>query len=276
MSDVQHFTTPDGLRIAYTDAGEGLPVIALSGLTRNHRDFDFLAPHLRDVRLIRMDYRGRGDSDWADWSTYTVPAEAGDVVALMAHLGVEKAALLGTSRGGLISMVLAATQPDKVLGVCLNDVGPVVDSEGLKVIDGYIGRKPKAATLDEMADIRAKTVNGFEGVPASRWREEAERSYVETPQGLDIRYDPALRDSFVAAMEAETPDLWPLFGALAAKPLAVIRGAGSDVLTAETAAEMRARIPEMRFAEIPSRGHAPFLDEPEAVATINAWLDDCR
>lgn len=276
MPDVQHFTTPDGLKIAYTDEGEGLPLIALSGLTRNHRDFDFLAPHLKDVRLIRMDYRGRGESDWADWSTYTVPAEAGDVVALMAHLGIERAALLGTSRGGLISMVLAATQADKVIGVCLNDVGPVVDREGLKVIDGYIGRKPKAATLGEMAKVRAQTVSGFENVPESRWREEAERSYVETDEGLDIRYDPALRESFLAAMNAEMPDLWPLFGALAAKPLAVIRGAGSDVLTAETAAKMRERIPDMRYVEVPGRGHAPFLDEPEAIETINAWLDDCR
>lgn len=276
MPDVQHFTTPDGLRIAYTDEGEGLPLIALSGLTRNHRDFDFLAPHLKDVRLIRMDYRGRGESDWADWSTYTVPAEAGDVVALMAHLGIERAALLGTSRGGLISMVLAATQADKVIGVCLNDVGPVVDREGLKVIDGYIGRKPKAATLDEMAKVRAQTVSGFENVPESRWREEAERSYVETDEGLGIRYDPALRESFLAVMNAEMPDLWPLFGALAAKPLAVIRGAGSDVLTAETAAKMRERIPDMRYVEVPGRGHAPFLDEPEAVETIQAWLDDCR
>lgn len=276
MTEVQHFTTPDGLSIAYTDEGEGLPLIALSGLTRNHRDFDFVAPHLKNVRLIRMDYRGRGQSDRADWSTYTVPAEAGDVLALMAHLGIDKAAFLGTSRGGLISMVIAATQADRVLGVCLNDVGPVVDREGLKVIDGYIGRKPKATTLDEMATIRAQTVNGFEDVPASRWREEAERSYVETDDGLDIRYDPALRESFLAAMNAEMPDLWPLFMALAAKPLAVIRGAGSDVLTAETAAEMRNRIPEMRYAEVPGRGHAPFLDEPEAVETINAWLDDCR
>ena len=202
--------------------------------------------------------------------------EAGDVLALMAHLGIDKAAFLGTSRGGLISMVIAATQADRVLGVCLNDVGPVVDREGLKVIDGYIGRKPKAATLNEMATIRAQTVNGFEDVPASRWREEAERSYIETDDGLDIRYDPALRESFLAAMNAEMPDLWPLFMALAAKPLAVIRGAGSDVLTAGTAEEMRNRIPEMRYAEVPGRGHAPFLDEPEAVETINAWLDDCR
>ncbi|MEC7765189.1 MAG: alpha/beta hydrolase [Pseudomonadota bacterium] len=276
MPDVHHFTAPDGIKIAYTDEGDGLPLIALSGLTRNHRDFDFVAPHLKGVRLIRMDYRGRGESDWADWSTYTVPAEAGDVVALMAHLGVDKAAFLGTSRGGLISMFLAATQADKVLGVCLNDVGPVVDREGLKVIDGYIGRKPRAATLDEMAGIRVQTVNGFEGVPASRWREESERSYVETAEGLDIRYDPALRESFLAAMAAETPDLWPLFMALAGKPLAVIRGSGSDVLTAETATEMQERIPELRFAEVPGRGHAPFLDEPEALATINAWLDDCR
>ncbi|MAM62322.1 alpha/beta hydrolase [Maritimibacter sp. UBA3975] len=275
MTDIQHFTTPDGIEIAFTDEGEGLPVIALSGLTRNLRDFDFVALHLPGVRLIRMDYRGRGQSGWADWSTYAVPNEGGDVIGLMQHLGIERAAFLGTSRGGLISMFLAATQPDKVIGVCLNDVGPVVDREGLKVIDSYIGRAPKAKTLDEMAEVRAGTVNGFEDVPMSRWRDEAERSYRETGDGLELRYDPALRESFLAAMEAETPDLWPLFNALAGKPLAVVHGAGSDVLTDATVAEMRARRPDLLYARVPGRGHAPFLDEPEALDVIHAWLDAC-
>jgi pimeloyl-ACP methyl ester carboxylesterase len=275
MTDVQHVTTPDGVKIAYSDTGDGLPLIALTGLTRNMGDFDFVAPHLTGVRLVRMDYRGRGQSDWADWSTYSVPNEAGDVIALMQHLGIERAAFLGTSRGGLISMFLAATQPDKVIGVCLNDVGPVVDREGLKVIEGYIGRKPKARTLDEMAEVRAQTVSGFEGVPMSRWRAEAERSYVETEDGLDLRYDPALRDSFLAAMAAETPDLWPLFDALAGKPLAVVHGAGSDVLTDATVEEMCRRRPDIVYARVPGRGHAPFLDEPEALDAIRTWLDAC-
>ncbi|MBV7408612.1 alpha/beta fold hydrolase [Maritimibacter sp. DP1N21-5] len=270
------FTAPDGTQIAYTDEGEGLPLIALSGLTRNGRDFDFLAPHLSGVRLIRPDYRGRGLSGLAAWETYAVPQESGDVVALMDHLGIEKAAFLGTSRGGLNAMLLAATQSARVIGVCLNDVGPVVERAGLEAIDSYIGRNPKARTLDEAAEIRAQTAKGFAGVPHARWREEVERNYIETPEGLRINYDPALRDSFLASMAADTPDLWPLFDALAGKPLAVIRGENSDVLSAATLAEMQARRPDLIAAVVPDRAHIPFLDEPEAVDAITRWLEACR
>ncbi|WP_298496031.1 alpha/beta hydrolase [uncultured Maritimibacter sp.] len=273
---MKSFTTTDGTRIAYTDEGDGLPLIALSGLTRNGRDFDFLAPHLTDVRLIRPDYRGRGGSGWADWSTYTVPTEAGDVVALMDHLGIERAAFLGTSRGGINAMFIAATQTPRVIGVCLNDVGPVLEPAGLAAIDAYIGRNPKARTLDEAAEIRAATAKGFSSVPPSRWREEAERNYDETPEGLTINYDPALRESFLAAMAADAPDLWPLFDALAGKPVAVIRGVNSDVLSAATLAEMQARRPDMIAAVVPDRAHIPFLDEPEALAAITRWLEACR
>jgi pimeloyl-ACP methyl ester carboxylesterase len=276
MTDLSHFTTPDGLRISYRDEGEGLPLIALPGLTRNHRDFDFLAPHLSGVRLVRPDYRGRGASDHADWQTYTVPHELGDVAALMDHLGIARAAFLGTSRGGLISMVMAASKPDAVIGVCLNDVGPVVNTDGLKAIDGYIGRKPFAKSLDEMARLRQKTARGFANVPEDRWREDVERSYVETEDGLDLRYDPALRESYLAAMAAETPDLWPFFDALADKPVALVHGANSDLLTDDTVDEMRKRRPDLRYARVPDRGHVPFLDEPEALETIRSWLDDCR
>lgn len=276
MSDIQHFTTADGVRIAYADEGRGLPLIALSGLTRTHRDFDFLAPHLTDVRLIRPDYRGRGESGWADWSTYAVPNEAGDVIALMAHLGLERAAFLGTSRGGLISMMLAATQPDKVIGVCLNDVAPVIERAGLEGIDAYIGRNPTARTIAGLAEARAKTARGFANVPMSRWIEEVERNYTQTEDSLVINYDPALRDSYLAAMQAETPDLWPLFDALAGKPVAVVHGANSDLLSDATVAQMQARRPDLRYARVPDRGHVPYLDEPEALEVIHAWLDDCR
>lgn len=276
MSDTLQFTTPDGLKIAYKDEGEGLPVIALAGLTRTHRDFDFLAPHLEQVRLIRPDYRGRGGSDWAEWSTYSVPKEAGDVVALMDHLGVDKAAFIGTSRGGMNAMFIAATAAERVIGACLNDVGPEISRTGLDAIDAYIGRNPAGATLEDVAQARALSATGFSDVPMERWLEEADRNYDVTPDGIRINYDPALRDSYLAAMAAGEADLWPLFDALDGKPVAVIHGSGSDLLLDEHVARMKERRPDLRVAEVPGRGHIPFLDEPEALEVISLWLDDCR
>lgn len=276
MSNLAEFTTPDGVKIAYLDEGEGLPVIALAGLTRNHRDFDFIAPHLDGIRLIRPDYRGRGASDYAHWETYNVPQEGADVIALMDHLGVERAAFLGTSRGGIISLMLAATHADRVIGVCLNDVGPVIETAGLDVIDDFIGRNPKTKTFEEYAKARAATAIGFEDVPMSRWIEEVERTHKMTEDGMVIDYDPALRESFRAAIEAETANLWPLFDALAGKPVASVHGAGSDLLSDATVAEMQKRRPDMIYGRVPGRGHVPFLDEPEALAAVQSWLDACR
>ena len=271
------FRAADGARIAYHDPNPdapGVPVLALAGLTRSGSDFGFLRPHLTDIRLVTMDYRGRGASDRTGAESYTVPQEADDAIALLDHLGIARAALIGTSRGGLISMVLGAQHPGRLAGVLLNDIGPDLAPGGLEVIMGYVGRRPQARSYDEAAQARAAFAEGagFSGVPLSRWREEVELHFVETPDGLDLRYDPALRDALVASGAQPTRSLWPLFEALPA-PLAALRGAGSDLLTAETFAEMRRRRPDMMGAEVPGRGHIPFLDEPESLALIRAWLD---
>ena len=269
------FTAADGTGLHFTDEGprDGKPVLCLSGLTRNGTDFDYVAPHLGDVRLIRMDYRGRGRSDWADPLTYQVPVEAGDALALLDHLGIARAAVLGTSRGGLIAMVLAATAKERLTGVCLNDIGPVIEPEGLGAIRDFLGQPPAQKTLEEAAVARSRFMAGFDGVPMERWRAEAAKHYVEGPEGLSINYDPRLREAFLAAFDAPAPDLWPVFDALEGLPLALIRGANSDLLSAATASEMRRRRPDMLFADVPDRGHVPFLDEPEAVAVIRAWLE---
>lgn len=273
---MQHFTTFDGLQLAYSDEGEGLPVLCLSGLTRTSRDFDYVAPHLAGSRVIRMDYRGRGESDWAeDWATYSIPIEARDALALLDQLGIEKAAILGTSRGGLIAMVLAATAKDRLIGVCLNDIGPVLETGGRDIIMGYIGRNPVFATRAEMAEAMAGVKTGFANVPMERWISEVEKHTHETADGLTITYDPKLRDALLAVNEEATPDLWPLFEAMAGMPVALIRGANSDLLSAETAAEMQRRHPGMIFAEVPDRAHIPFLDEPESVTAIRDWLKVC-
>lgn len=269
------FKSADGLTLHYTDEGTGVPVIALAGLTRNGADFDHVAPHL-PVRLIRPDYRGRGQSDWADPATYTIPQEAADVLALMDHLGLDKAAILGTSRGGLIAMVLAATAKDRLIGVALNDIGPDIADSGLDVIKGYIGRNPAQKTYAEAAEARAKLWTHFKDVPLERWLAEVRAHYKETADGLIIRYDPKLRAAVLAAGAQPAPDLWPLFDALTDLPLALIRGANSDLLTKATADEMSRRRPDMIRADIPDRGHVPFLDEPDALNALHLWLEKLK
>jgi len=272
MTDPRFFTAEDGLRLAYRDEGEGVPLIALAGLTRNADDFDFVAPHLSGVRLIRPDYRGRGRSQWGDPASYTIEQEARDVLALMDHLGLERAAILGTSRGGLIAMLLAATAKARLLGVCLNDIGPEIAPEGLASIAAYIGRNPGAQSYEAAAEARARTATGFANVPPERWLSDVKNLFTESETGLAITYDPALAHGF--AEGAEIPPLWPLFDALDGLPLALIHGAGSDILSQGTADEMRRRRPDMRYARLEDRGHVPWLDEPAALGVIHAWLTE--
>ena len=271
------FRAADGARIAYHDPNPrapGTPVLALAGLTRSGSDFNFLRPHVADIRLVTMDYRGRGESDRTGAESYTVPQEADDAIALLDHLGIARAGVIGTSRGGLIAMVLGAQHPGRLAGILLNDIGPVLAPGGLEVIMGYVGRRPAARTLEAAAEARAifAAGAGFADVPSTRWREEVSLHYREGPDGLDLNYDPALRDALIAAGANPARDLWPLFEALP-RPLAALRGGGSDLLTRETFAEMQRRRPDMMAAEVPGRGHIPFLDEPESLALIRAWVE---
>jgi len=268
------FTAPDGAELHYTDEGHGRALICLAGLTRNGSDFDYLAPHLPPLRLIRPDYRGRGRSQWTGAATYTVMQEGADVLALLDHLGLEQAAILGTSRGGLIGMYLAVIAKDRLRGLFLNDIGPVIEPEGLDRIDAYIGRNPAARSHGEAAMALARAMPEFD-VPASRWAEEARKHFIKTDQGLQINYDPALRDAYLAARAGGAGDLWPMFAACEGLPLAVIRGADSALLSATTLAEMTRLRPDMVVEEVPGRGHVPFLDEAESLRAINTWLGMC-
>ena len=266
------FAAPDGAELFYTDDGDGIPVLALAGLTRNGTDFDYVTPHLEGIRLIRLDYRGRGKSAWTGADTYTIPTEAGDALALLDHLKIDKAAILGTSRGGLIALLLGLTAKDRLAGICFVDVGPALETTGLDVIKDYIGKNPVQKTYAEATAMRAKLLKGFENIPESRWREEVEKHYIETPDGLQINYDPALRDAVLAAGTQPMPDLWPLYAALASLPLALIRGENSDLLSAATADEMQSRRPDLIRADIADRGHVPFLDEPASLKVLNSWI----
>lgn len=269
------FTAEDGARLAFRDEGAGLPVLCLTGLTRTMADFDYMIPHLPRCRIIRMDYRGRGASQWTGAETYTVPQEAKDALDLLNHLGIEQAAIIGTSRGGLIGMYLAGVAHTRLKGLLLNDVGPVIHRPGLERIKDYVGRNPVWKTYEQAAEAMPRVSPGFEGVPPARWQAEVRKFYVEAPGGLKINYDPALREAFLAAFEGPPVDLWPLWEATAGLPVALIRGANSDLLAPETVAEMARMRPDMILAEVPGRAHIPFLDEPESLAAIRAFLKAC-
>ncbi|WP_405406326.1 alpha/beta fold hydrolase [Paracoccus sp. Ld10] len=269
------FTAGDGARIAFSDDGDGLPVLCLAGLTRSMSDFDYVAPHLSGVRLIRMDYRGRGASEWTGADTYTVPREARDVIDLLDHLGIGRAAVLGTSRGGLVGMVLAATAHDRLSGLCLNDVGPQIERAGLERIFDYVGRNPRAATHADLAAQMPDLMPGFADVPTGRWLEDVRRHYHATPDGLRITYDPALREAFLAAFQGAPVDLWPLWQATAGLPVALIRGANSDLLSPAVVARMQTMRPDLILAEVPGRAHIPWLDEEPSLEVIGRWLKAC-
>ncbi|WP_112310628.1 alpha/beta fold hydrolase [Pseudogemmobacter bohemicus] len=270
------FTAKDGTSLAFRDEGEGKVLLALAGLTRDGRDFDYMARHLTGVRLIRLDSRGRGASGRADPETYTVAQEAADALALMDHLTIPRAAVIGSSRGGLLAMAMVAMAKPRVAGICFNDVGPVLQQDGLRRIGTYMGVKPDVTTLEEAADRIPVANPGFVGVPQLRWEEETIRHYLQEADGLGLTYDPALRIGFDRAMAAPLPDAWALFDLCEGIPLALTRAANSDVLTRETADQMQIRRPDLIRAEIPDRGHIPFLDEPEALAAITAWLALCE
>lgn len=269
------FITSDGLRLHFEDTGAGQPLLCLAGLTRNCRDFDPLRGVLTECRIISMDYRGRGQSDFdPDYLNYNILREGHDALELLDLLDLDKVTVLGTSRGGLIAMELAASHSERLAGVILNDVGPQIGPAGLARIMDYLGMPPKARSYDEAAtQLKAAMERQFPGVPLSVWRRQAEAQYGQTADGLTLRYDPHLRRAILEQSAGERmPDLWLLFEALKSLPVAVLHGANSDVLLPDTLEEMQRRHPGMIVRDIPDRGHVPFLDEPECIETIRAIL----
>lgn len=287
MTNIQEWsdrwwTSHDGLRLharEYPGAeGEArLPVVCIHGLTRNARDFEDLAPWIaaRERRVIAIDVRGRGASAWdPDPANYHPGIYAQDVARLFGRLGLSRALFVGTSMGGLITMALAAIAPQMIAGAALNDIGPKVEPEGIARLREYVGKDVDVADWDEAAAY-AKRINelSFRKAPDHVWPKMARRLFVEGPAGLPVRdYDPAIARS-LGEESVEAPEVWPLFQSLAkGRPLAVIRGGVSGLLSRETLGRMQAIAPQAIVAEVPEVGHAPFLDEPEALAALDAFF----
>ncbi len=271
---MKRFTTSDGLNLAYEDDGEGPAVLCLAGLTRTHRDFDDMLPHIKGARLIRMDYRGRGESEWdKNPLNYSVPIEARDAIELLDHLDIEKAAIIGSSRGGIIGMFLAATAKARLSGVFLNDVGPEIDRADLGRIVAYIGKNPPWRDYLQAAKMLPAEMEGFANIPPERWLLEATHHWRQTPFGLVNRYDPALRISTEATFNGPEVDLWPLFEALDGLSVALLRGENSRLLTPDAVRRMQAHRPDVMFSQVPDRAHIPLLDEDESLLLINEFLE---
>ncbi len=271
--------TLNGRRLAYADSGGGGPaVLCLPGLTRTMADYADLAGHLASrFRVIRMDCRGRGRSEHADdpLAEYTLQVEGSDAVALLGHLGIVRATVIGTSRGGLIGMGLAAGLPDLVSALVLNDIGPVVERTGLDFIMTYLGRDPAVPDFESAAaKLRASLGGAFPDLTEAAWLAFARRTYADDGGRPALNYDPRLRDATAAALSAAPADLWDLFAAIRC-PILAIRGENSDILSAATLNEMARRRPDMAQVTVGNRGHVPFLDEPEAVTAIDAFLERC-
>ena len=280
-------TAPDGLRLHVRCYGRasaaGIPVVCLPGLARTAADFDALAtelsrdgPHPR--RVIALDYRGRGLSQYdRDPANYSLPVELADVLAVVTALEAFPAVFIGTSRGGILTMLLAAVRPSAIAGAVLNDIGPVIEPQGLMRIKSYVGKLPQPRTFEEGAEILRRLFHSqFPRLGPDDWLAAAHRMFKEENGLLVTTYDPKLATT-LAGVDLERPiaNLWKEFDALTHVPLMVIRGANSDILSASTVAQMKARHPALETIEVPDQGHAPLLAEADTISLIARFAAAC-
>lgn len=275
-------TVPDGLTLhmrIYGEANPGIPVVCLPGLTRNLLDFEDLArilaaaPYYR--RVVAISSRGRGLSDRDPQpARYTIPVEAGDVISVLDHLGIESAAFIGTSRGGLILHVLAMKHLERIERLVLNDIGPVLETEGLRQIQGYLGSRPAPQSFTEAAEIlRATHGPEFPALSGEDWEGMARALYREVEGRLVADFDPAIAEQFRAAdLSQPLPDLWAQFDLLVEKSVIVVRGEFSRLFSRETVAEMARRHEQCVGIEAKGQGHAPLLHLGGLAAEIGAFL----
>jgi pimeloyl-ACP methyl ester carboxylesterase len=277
-----YFTSRDGLRLyaRHYPAQDAVrrPVVCLAGLTRNSRDFHDLASALatpdeagRDVYAIDCRGRGRSQND-ANWKNYSVLVELNDVLDFMTMRGLSRAAVIGSSRGGLIAMLMAALRPNALGAVVLNDIGPVIEREGLARIVAYVGRVPLPATWAEASALVFELNRRFfPAVPAEQWEAVARQVFNDENDLPAPGYDPNLSRA-VSMMDGPAPELWPQFAALAQLPLLVVRGANSDILSEATLARMQARHPRLETLTVRGQGHTPLLKDAPTITAIAAFL----
>ncbi len=280
-------SAPDGLKLHARNYGRRsaprFPVVCLPGLARTTTDFDTLAEALagdaaRPRRVVALDYRGRGLSEYdKDPANYSFQTELADVLAVLTALDCLPAVFIGTSRGGILAMLLAALRPTAIAGVALNDIGPVIEPQGLMRIKGYVGKLPQPRSYEEGGEILRRLFDQqFPKLTAEDWLASAHRTFKQENGALVPTYDVNLAKTMEGVdFEKPLPPLWAQFDALRNVPVMVIRGANSDLLSAATVEAMRARRDELETLEIPDQGHAPLLVEPGTIAHIADFVGRC-
>ncbi|GAA0783277.1 alpha/beta hydrolase [Roseibium denhamense] len=281
------WTAPDGLRLAGrvwrpSTSGGGvntrIPVLCLPGLSRNTRDFDDIAITLQKAGhvVFAFDYRGRGDSDWdADWRNYALPMEEKDIDAGINFLGLERFALLGTSRGGLHALAMSYRYPaDKMVAVILNDIGPHIEMRAIHRIAATLGHNMKAGSIQEIAENQRHMIgHQFPNLTDSDWEKLARQLASRPNGGVALDYDPALAHQFASLDDAApAPDLWPLFDNLTDRPVLIIHGENSDLLSGETCREMLKRHSGAKLHTVQGEGHAPLLWDVASQQAIRSFL----
>ncbi len=277
-----YYDSADGLKLFYRDfsnrsGDESIPVICLPGLTRNSRDFDDLAARLsQHRRVITTDLRGRGRSEYdQDRSHYHPEQYVADVWDLLTSLGIAKVIVIGTSLGGLIAMLMAYQRPASIAGVIANDIGPEIDPTGLARVVASAGLLPEVDNWQQAVHETKKNYGHvFPDWPDARWLEYTNSTYRESKDGrLEMNLDQNVGVATREGISGLRQDPWPLFDALLPIPLLVLRGERSDLLSVATLEKMQKRKPDLTAVTVKNRGHAPFLDEPEASDAIDRFLD---
>jgi pimeloyl-ACP methyl ester carboxylesterase len=273
------YTSDNGLRLYARDYAHPAPratVLCMHGLSRNSADFAELSEALQqDFRVIAVDQRGRGRSAYdPDPANYSPLVYVRDMFTLLDSLAIPRVIVIGTSMGGIMSLLMAALQPTRLAAAVLNDIGPVIDPVGLDRIRRYVGKVPPVASwAAAVAQVRELNEPVFPDWQTVAWERFTRKLYREDTQGVpQLAYDPAIAISIQESAATPPIDLWPAFTALATVPTLVIRGATSDILAADCVAEMKRRKPDLVSVEVPNRGHAPMLDEPVARAAVLEFL----
>jgi pimeloyl-ACP methyl ester carboxylesterase len=272
----------DGLRLHVREYGAraatAVPVVCLPGLTRTTADFDALAPALAygrpERRVVAIDSRGRGQSEYdRNPQNYNLTIELADVVSVLTALEIGQAVFVGSSRGGLLSMLLAVAHPNALAGVILHDVGPVIEPKGLARIKSYVGKLPQPGSFAEGAEILRRLFDAqFPKLTADQWLTAAHHTWKAENGKLRLTYDARLAQTLAEVdIERPLPPMWNEFDALARVPILVIRGANSDILSSVTVDTMKAHHPKLEAIEVADQGHVPLL-EGELVGRIVAFV----
>lgn len=273
------FTNPDGLKQHYRDynnAGADAPVVlCMPGLTRNPKDFADIADHLADrCRIIAIANRGRGKSDYdPEPSRYMPLTYVSDVMALLKHLGISQVIALGTSLGGLMTILIQAMHPGTLKAAIINDIGPEVDPKGIARIKSYVGKgTPPASWEEAYAAVKRANDGVYPNFSEEDWRWYTHNLYEDVDGKPAVQYDAAISQNFENSDDQAAPDLWPAFGMLHSVPMVVLRGELSDILSAETLERMAREHPDLEPVTVPGLGHVPLMREEVCQAAIDRLI----